>query len=167
VSIIGNHFHTTKSYLRNNILSGTPGHKEYGKKALTVLETARLSVKDKKIKVFVYTQKKDFCELYWKNEGMEECCQRWDIAEKTSLQRRIFSHQVKQHVCQLFCCQPSKNFEMRGPIFYFTTLFITFVIQRRRQEKELGIWSAGGMRITGDKRSDSTHTINTTWTGLG
>jgi hypothetical protein len=66
VSIIGNHFHTTKSYLGNNILSGTPGHKGYSEKALTVLETARLSVKDKKFNVFVHTQKKKLYELYWK-----------------------------------------------------------------------------------------------------
>jgi hypothetical protein len=72
VSIIGNHFQTTKSYLRNNILSGTPGHKGYSEKALTILETSRLSVKDKKLNVFVHTQKKNFSELYWKNEGMEE-----------------------------------------------------------------------------------------------
>lgn len=47
-------FHTTKSYLRNNILCGTPGHKGHSEKALTVLETARISVKDKKW----YTQKR-------------------------------------------------------------------------------------------------------------
>jgi sulfate adenylyltransferase subunit 1 (EFTu-like GTPase family) len=76
VSIIGNHFHTAKSYLRNNILAGTPGHKGYSEKTLTVLETARLCFKDKKLNVFVHTQKKDFCELYWKKEGMEQCCQR-------------------------------------------------------------------------------------------
>lgn len=48
MSIIDYHFHTTKSYLRNNILSEQPGHKGYSEKALTVLETERLSVKDKK-----------------------------------------------------------------------------------------------------------------------
>jgi hypothetical protein len=63
VSITGNHFRTTKSYLWNNILSGTSDHKGYSEKALTVLETARLSVKDKKLKVFLHTQKKNFCEL--------------------------------------------------------------------------------------------------------
>jgi hypothetical protein len=80
VSIIGNDFHNIKSYLRNNILSGTPGHKGYSEKALTVLETARLSVKHKKLNVFVHTQKKNFCQLYWKNEGMEECCQRYNMS---------------------------------------------------------------------------------------
>ena len=48
------------------------------RKVLTVLEIARLS-KDKKANVFVQTQKKSFCVFYWKNEGMEESCQRCDM----------------------------------------------------------------------------------------
>jgi hypothetical protein len=71
-----------KSYLRNNILSGTPVHKGYREKALTILETGRLSAKDKKMNVYVHTQKKNFCELYGKNEGMEQCCQRQDMDQE-------------------------------------------------------------------------------------
>jgi hypothetical protein len=56
VSIIGNHFHTISSYLRNNNLFGTPGHKGYSEKAPTILETERLSAKDKKKNVYVHTQ---------------------------------------------------------------------------------------------------------------
>jgi hypothetical protein len=46
--------------MRNNILSGTPGHKGYSEKTLTILETGKLSAKDKKVKVYVHTQKKNF-----------------------------------------------------------------------------------------------------------
>lgn len=91
-------------------------------------------------------------------------------ATKSSQQTHIFSHQVKK-TCLLACLLSAlEKFREERQMFYFTTLFITFVIQRRKQEKELGIWCGGGMRITGDMRStssDYTKTLNTTWTGLG
>jgi hypothetical protein len=115
--------HPTKSYLRNNILSGTPGHKGYSEKAVTIFEIARLSLREK-LDAFVHTQNKNFCVFYW---------EKWKNVRMLSAMRNVLQNHHCRYVfsttksnkrcCQLLCClrlddkNTRKNAEKRDKYF--------------------------------------------------
>jgi Mn2+/Fe2+ NRAMP family transporter len=102
--------HPTKSYLRNNILSGTPGHQGYSEKAVTVFEIVRLSLKQKSGCICTYTKEEFLCVLLkkmeeWKNVVSDEIC------ATTRHCRYVFSAtKASKLFYRLLCCSYSIHF---------------------------------------------------------
>jgi len=79
------------------------------RKTLTVLETARLSVKDKKLNVFYIHKRKLSVSCTGKMKEWKNVVSDRIWAKKTSLQIHIFSHQFKQTCLSAFFAVNTRN----------------------------------------------------------